>query len=66
MQRKNDMKMEVSGILSSRSYILLNAVRGATPVLGHSAKGKMTDLITHSDSAVRLFCNKEFCHQHTN
>jgi len=42
------------------------AVRGATPVLGHSAKRKMTDLIAHSDSAFRLFCNNEFCHQHTN
>jgi len=31
------------------------AVRGATPVLGHSAKRKMTDLTAHSDSAVGLF-----------
>jgi hypothetical protein len=31
------------------------AVRGATPVLGHSPKGKMTDLTAYSDSAVGLF-----------
>ena len=42
------------------------AVRGATPVLRHSAKWKMTDLTAHSDSAVRLLCNNEFYHQHTN
>jgi hypothetical protein len=42
------------------------AVQGAMPVLGHSAKGKMTDLTAHSDSVVRLLRNNEFCHQHTN
>ena len=30
------------------------AVQGATPVLGHGAKGKMTDLTAHFDSAVRM------------
>lgn len=42
------------------------AVRGATPVLGHGAKGKVTDLTAHSDGAVWLLCNNEFCNQHTN
>jgi len=44
----------------------IHAARGATPVLGHSARGKMTDLTALSDSAFRLFCNNEFCRQHTN
>jgi hypothetical protein len=44
------------------------AVLGATPVLGHSAKRKMTDLTAHShlDSVVWLVCNKGLCHQQMN
>jgi hypothetical protein len=38
------------------------AVRGASPVLGHGAKAKMTCPTTHADNVGWLVRNNELCH----